>query len=54
LKSQGYLQVDMHGIGPIVKFTTTTSFFFDRTFDWKILGDRQPRYSRAAINESSL
>ncbi|MGK0174509.1 MAG: precorrin-6B methylase 2, partial [Ulvibacter sp.] len=42
LKSQGYLQVDMHGIGPIVKFTTTTSFFFDRTFDWKILGDRQP------------
>jgi len=54
LNSKGYLQVDMHGFSPIVKYTSTTSLFFDRNFNWKILGDRQPNYSKASIKESAL
>lgn len=41
LRSRDLIQVDFHGFGPIVDFTTTTSIFFSRKFNIKPL-TRQP------------
>ena len=49
LRESGYLQVDMHGFGPINPYTWTTSLFFDRSFDFPARTDRLPCYSVCAL-----
>lgn len=41
MRNQNLIQVDFHGFGPIVNFTTTTSVFYTRTFNIKPLS-KQP------------
>jgi hypothetical protein len=38
LREKNLIQVDMSGFGPINGFTTTTSFFFHRDFNFKPIG----------------
>jgi len=42
LREAGLLQVDMTGFSPINSFTGTTSFFFDRRWQFSSKGDRRP------------
>ncbi|CAN5336952.1 hypothetical protein BH11BAC5_BH11BAC5_30010 [soil metagenome] len=35
LRNQNLIEIDFHGFGPIVNFTTTTSIFLTRTVDFK-------------------
>lgn len=35
LRKENFIQVDMHGFGPINNYTWTTTFFFTRMFDFK-------------------
>ena len=37
LRNQDLIQIDFHGFGPIVNFTTTTSFFLTRSVNFKPL-----------------
>lgn len=37
MREKGFLQVDFHGFGPIVNFTTSTTIFFKRDFDFQPL-----------------
>jgi hypothetical protein len=39
---KGFIQVDMHGLGPINNYTWTTSFFFSRKFDFEPVNNHQP------------
>ena len=48
-ESANLIEVDMHGFGPINTYTTTTSFYFSRDFNFKPIAGRQPLYSRCAI-----
>lgn len=48
LREQGLLQVDMHGIVPRGKDTSTTSLFFDRAFTVEPKGERLPIYSKCS------
>ena len=41
LRRLGYIQVDMHGLGPINHYCWTTSFFLTRKFDFEPI-DHQP------------
>ncbi|MCW5549110.1 MAG: class I SAM-dependent methyltransferase [Opitutaceae bacterium] len=49
LRCGGLLEVDMTGFGPIAWFTTTTSFFFHRDFDFPRLHERQPMHGTGAL-----
>jgi len=49
LRSGGLLEVDMAGFGPIAWFTTTTSFFFHREFDFPRRHQRQPMHGTGAL-----
>lgn len=42
LRKADLIQVDFHGFGPIVGFTTTTSIFIHRKFNMKSLNENQP------------
>lgn len=42
LREAGLLQVDMTGFGPVNGYTWTTSFFFDRRFDFSMAGKVRP------------
>lgn len=53
LREKGLIQVDMHGFGPIAKFTWTTSFFLTKNFNFPLLTDRQPVYSIGALKQTS-
>lgn len=46
-----FLQVDMHGFGPINDYTWTTSLFFSRGFKCFPKTNRLPTYSIGALNE---
>ncbi len=48
LKNAGLLQVDMTGFKPTEHHTSTTSIFFDRTFDFPTLQPRQPIHGMGA------
>lgn len=52
LRTQGGLiEVDMHGFGPINRYSWTTSFYFSRGFDFVPVNGRQPQYSKNAIQQ---
>jgi hypothetical protein len=42
LRNKGFIQVDFYGFAPIVNFTSVTSFFFTRKFDFKPLQEPMP------------
>ncbi len=42
LRENEFIQVDFYGFVPIVSFTSVTSFFFSRKFDFKPLNERMP------------
>ena len=42
LRSQNFIQVDFYGFAPIISFTSVTSFFFSRMFDFQPLNQRMP------------
>jgi hypothetical protein len=48
LKKSGLLQVDMTGFKPCYSHTSTTSIFFERTFDFPTLAGRQPAFGLGA------
>ena len=50
LKASGLLQVDMTGLGPINPYTWTTSFFFQREFNFPSRGNRQPQHGRGSLH----
>lgn len=50
LASQGLLQVDMAGFKPLSRHTSTTSFFFDRSFELPTLSDRAVARSLAGLD----
>lgn len=37
MRNKGFIEVDFHGFGPIVNFTTTTTIFFSRKFSFSPL-----------------
>jgi hypothetical protein len=42
LRGAGLIEVDMTGFSPINEFTSTTSFYFDRRYNFAPKADRQP------------
>lgn len=42
LREQNYIQVDFHGFGPVNQYNWTTSFFFDRLFNFTAKDNIQP------------
>ncbi|UAA37776.1 hypothetical protein KIH87_13825 [Paraneptunicella aestuarii] len=48
LKAHGLFQVDMSGFKPCESHTSTTSLFFDRTFDFPTIEKRQPSFAMGA------
>lgn len=42
LRAQNYIQVDFHGFGPVNQYNWTTSFFFDRRFNFTTKDNIQP------------
>lgn len=52
LRKQGFIEVDMTGFGPINDYTWTTSFFFDREFNFLPLQGRQPKPGLSSLNKS--
>ena len=51
LRKNGFLQIDMHGFGPINNYTWTTSIFFSTCSNFPTLIGRQPMYSLASLNQ---
>ncbi|MEQ8661038.1 MAG: SAM-dependent methyltransferase, partial [Gammaproteobacteria bacterium] len=49
LREQGFLQVDMHGFGPINNYTWCTSLFFSRDFAWTPRHPQQPAHGIGAL-----
>jgi hypothetical protein len=49
LRNLGLIQVDMSGVGPVCKYTWTTSIFMHRNFNFKSKYGQQPKPSIAAI-----
>ncbi|MCS7084700.1 MAG: hypothetical protein RMM53_01680 [Bacteroidia bacterium] len=42
LRKKGFIQVDFFGFAPVVSFTSVTSFFFSRHFDFERLNEHAP------------
>jgi hypothetical protein len=54
LREKGnFIEVDMHGFGPINGYSWTTSLYFHRDFKMTTLDAKQPAYSKAAIQQIS-
>jgi Methyltransferase domain len=49
LRQAGLLQVDMTGFAPLNANTGTTSFFFDRQFNFRSRSDRQPAHGIGSL-----
>src|SRR3984957_8504743 len=45
----GLFQIDFHGFGPINDYTTTTSVFFTRDFDFPLKAGRRPLNARGGL-----
>lgn len=49
LRTEGLLQVDMFGFGPINDYTWATSLFFDRNFAFKPTSEIQPKHGIGSL-----
>jgi hypothetical protein len=52
LRDTGLIEVDMTGFSPINGYTSTTSFFFHRQFNFKPRAGRQPLHGIGSIKHS--
>ena len=47
------IEIDMHGFGPINSYSWTTSVYLHRDFNFISKNDRQPVFSKAAIQQTA-